>query len=383
MRKGLAVCPEAFELVENFCSMHLGVNLRKAFLDGIRHVVCTDSSSVYQRDHHPVDVFVHEFCKLLGKQGVPEYGLGVLAFPDFLEQFTSSDKTCYYQVCAKVHLDRQIGNRYFVTAANAGKILFLRDAALKFLAYRGKSDGNKLEQDVHQKLQDPNILSQLKADALMFHHVYSNLVLLAKSNDLNKSAFEMRHHYLELRMFLEEIERNPPTALMKDFKVFASEEQLYGQDKKCNHRLHPLYKFIEEVTFLHEESDVRLLYPLLVSGVAAMREKLCTYAHAMLPGGKYWEPDLATKNILQQLKPTNDLCESILGLNDYLTTAIPNLSQLSRSNLIQVKKNKTIEWLQQLPREQQHSVIDLALQKKGTSCKATQGRGSHSKCAKT
>ena len=30
------VCPEGFELVENFCSMHLGVNLRKAFLDGIR-----------------------------------------------------------------------------------------------------------------------------------------------------------------------------------------------------------------------------------------------------------------------------------------------------------------------------------------------------------
>ena len=28
--------PEAFELVENFCSMHLGINLRKAFLDGIK-----------------------------------------------------------------------------------------------------------------------------------------------------------------------------------------------------------------------------------------------------------------------------------------------------------------------------------------------------------
>ena len=363
------VCPEAFELVENFCCMHLGVNLRKAFLDGIRHVVCSDSSSVYQRDHHPVDVFAHEFCKLLGKHGVPEYGLGVLAFPDFLEHFTSPDKTCYYQTCAKIHLDRQIGNRYFVTAANAGKILFLRDAALKFLSYCGKSVGNKLEQDVHQKLQDPNLLSQLKADALMFHHVYCNLVMLAKSKDLDKSAFEMRHHYLELRIFLEEIERNPPTALIKDFKVFSSEERLYSQDKKFNHRLHSLYKFIEEVIFLVEESDVSLLYPLLVTGASAMREKLCTYAHAMLPGGKYWEPDLATESILRQLKPNNDLCESILGLNDYLTTAIPNLSQLSRSNLVQVKKNKTIQWFQQLPREQQHSVVELAVQKRAQVAK--------------
>ena len=74
-----------------------------------------------------------------------------------------------------------------------------------------------------------------------------------------------------------------------------------------------------------------------------MKEKLCKYAHSLLPGGKYWEPDLNTKAVLLQLKPSNDLRESILGLNDYLTTAIPNLNQLSRSNLIQVKKNKTMQ----------------------------------------
>lgn len=36
--------------------------------------------------------------------------------------------------------------------------------------------------------------------------------------------------------------------------------------------------------------------------------------------------------------------ESMLGLNDYLTTAIPNLAQVSCSNLVQVKKNKTVRW---------------------------------------
>ena len=66
-----------------------------------------------------------------------------------------------------------------------------------------------------------------------------------------------------------------------------------------------------------------------------MKEKLSKY-----PGGKYWEPDPDTKAVLQQLRPSNDLCESILGLNDSLSTAISNLHQLSHSNLIEVKKNQ-------------------------------------------
>ena len=121
-------------------------------------------------------------------------------------------------------LERQVGSCYFVTASNASKILFLREAAVEFLQYVGKTTGNKLEQDVFRKLQDPDELSQLKADALMFHHVYSNLVMLAKSNELNKSAFDMNQHYLELRLFLEEVELNPQSAMDKEFKVFASEE---------------------------------------------------------------------------------------------------------------------------------------------------------------
>lgn len=199
-----AMCPEAIELVENFCSMHLGINLRKAFLDGVRSLTCADSTdTVQQRESHQTDTMVHEFCKLLGKHGVPEYGLGSLAFPDFLEEASTSgsEKASYYQLCAKVRLERQVGSRYFVTACNAGKILFLREAAVDFLQYSGKSVGNKLEQVVFKKLQDPDELSQLKADALMFHPIYSNLVMLTKSNNLEKSAFDMNEHYLELRLF--------------------------------------------------------------------------------------------------------------------------------------------------------------------------------------
>ena len=109
-----------------------------------------------------------------------------------------------------------------------------------------------------------------------------------------------------------------------------------------NHRLHTSYKVVEEKIFSAEDkTDKSLLYPLLASGATSMKKKLSSYAQNQLPGGKYWEPtDQDVKAILKSLKPNNDICESILGLNDYLSTAIPNLHQMSQSNLVQVKKTR-------------------------------------------
>ena len=54
--------PEAIDIIENFCAMHLGCNLRKAFF--------SETNIVSSREYHSVDVFVHEFCKLFGRYGV-------------------------------------------------------------------------------------------------------------------------------------------------------------------------------------------------------------------------------------------------------------------------------------------------------------------------
>ena len=96
-----------------------------------------------------------------------------------------------------------------------------------------------------------------------------------------------------------------------------------------------------------------------------MKEKLCLYAQSNLPGGVYWEPaDPQIKEILSQMKPSNDFRESLLGLNDYLSTALPNLHQVARSNLIELKKNKSLKWFDDLPDNQQLSIIDLAIEKR-------------------
>ena len=88
-----------------------------------------------------------------------------------------------------------------MSASNSDKILFLTKAAITFLEYTGRCSGNKLEKTVYEKLKDPVRLAGLKADSLMFYNVYADLVMLAKSMELGKSALDMGKYYLELVIF--------------------------------------------------------------------------------------------------------------------------------------------------------------------------------------
>ena len=54
------VCTEAIDVVENFCAMHLGVNLRKAFLDGMKTFDSSDKNTDQQQEQYRMDTLVHE-----------------------------------------------------------------------------------------------------------------------------------------------------------------------------------------------------------------------------------------------------------------------------------------------------------------------------------
>ena len=229
--------------------------------------------------------------------------------------------------------------------------MYLREAAIEFLEYSGKHNGNKLERDVYQKLQDEAIICQLKADSVMFYHVYADLVMLSKSSSLNKDAYSMNQHYLELKLFLQELEQDPELVMTKGLKVFESEQQLYGNDKKLNHRLHTKSKHVHQHLFIASEKEKETLFPMVSSGAAAMKAKLCNYAKNQLPGGKYWNPEEKIKEILKTL-------------NDYLTTALPNLHQMTKSNLTEIKKNKTMTWLDEQPQSIQGNLIEMACKRR-------------------
>lgn len=155
------------------------------------------------------------------------------------------------------------------------------------------------------------------------------------------------------------MEKHPETALNPNVSVFPSEERLYGEDRKLNHHLHPSYDSIEEIVFSRSENDEDI-FRLLASGASKMNAKLSSNAKSQLPGGRYWDPEPDVQSILKSLKPNNDLCESILGLNDHLSIVMPNLHQMSKSNLVQARKNKTTKWLDTLPNDQQRAIIDWA-----------------------
>ena len=198
------------------------------------------------------------------------------------------------------------------------------------MKYSGKGlSGNKLEKSVYEKLLSSVEIVSLKADSLMFYHVYADIVMLSKSTTLNKSAMDMNHHYLELLLFLQEAEKDPIIVLNKDFQVFRSEGRLYGDFKEVNYRIRQESECIFNYLFSSNDCDDDTLFQLLSSGISKMREKLQSYAHSLLLGGMYWDPEPAIRNELSNLKPTNDLCESILGMNDYITTTLPNLHQLT------------------------------------------------------
>ena len=90
-------------------------------------------------------------------------------------------------------------------------------AAIEYLQYTGKDEGNNLECTVFKKLLDTELLAKLKADVIMHYFVYSDLVMLAKSKELKKSAFDMN-------------EEEPSNAMDRNYKVFISEDHLYGSD---------------------------------------------------------------------------------------------------------------------------------------------------------
>ena len=85
--------------------MHLGINLRKAFINGMSTLT---NHSGNDRQYHLVDSLTHEFCKLFGQHGVPEYGSGT-SFTDFLALMVQDGNTAefrpFYQSCTAISFE--------------------------------------------------------------------------------------------------------------------------------------------------------------------------------------------------------------------------------------------------------------------------------------
>ena len=85
-----------------------------------------------------------------------------------------------------------------------------------------------------------------------------------------------------------------------------------------------------------------------------MADKLKSYNEDHLLEGRYWDPSLETQEILSKLKPHNDRTESAFRVNDWLNRILPNMTQATRSVMIEFSANKTMQWLIDQGEEQKH-----------------------------
>ena len=318
-----------------------------------------------------IDTVVHSVCKLLGHLGAhPEYGKGVRAFPEYLSNLldeakevgdSPSEEEEELKSAMSIKLARQVGSRYFVTSRNAGRILSLSKRATQFLeALKVTKDLNNLERDVLEHLKSAQVLALLKVDGLLFDQVYADLMLLLKSNELNKKYLDMNPHYLELSKHLQLLVSSPRLVLDPSIKVFTSESRLYGENKKINHRLHTNSKQVRACLYSHDDFDEKFTFPLIKKASQCMLDKLKAYKAEQLPGGKLWKPNQAVCNALGNIEPTNDLCEGILGLNDWIQKRTPNFSQRTVSAMVEVLKNSTMPWFCKQTTDVKDKIISLA-----------------------
>ncbi len=91
-----------------------------------------------------------------------------------------------------------------------------------------------------------------------------------------------------------------------------------------------------------------------------MAEKTRSYKSDQLPGGKLWTPSAVMKKALADIDPTNDLCESIIGLNDWLQKGTPNFSQRTVSTMVEVLRNSTMPWFLRQDKEMRDKITNLA-----------------------
>ena len=61
---------------------------------------------------------------------------------------------------------------------------------------------------------------------------------------------------------------------------------------------------------------------------------------------------MKTQAILSKLQPHNDKTESVFGAIDWLHRILPNMAQETRSALIELSYNSTMEWLKSQGEEQ-------------------------------
>ena len=173
----------------------------------------------------------------------------------------------------------------------------------------------------------------------------------------------MNKHYFELLNYLNLLTEDPGVILDSTKKVFISEPKSYNNKTSTNHRLHKNYIPVRKQLYQTQDFDETYVITTVQVAAEAMAIKLSQYKADQLPRGRYWTPSDSTKTLLEKIEPTNDICESILGLNDWLQKKTPNMTQRTVTTMVEVMKNATMPWFSKQEKTTKDKIIDMARKK--------------------
>ena len=72
-----------------------------------------------------------------------------------------------------------------------------------------------------------------------------------------------------------------------------------------NHHQHKNVKAVYSKLFTESGNESSIFFPMIVNNVASTRESCCHNAEKHLPGGEYWNPEPAVREVLMHLESSN------------------------------------------------------------------------------
>uniref|UniRef100_A0A914WIN5 Uncharacterized protein n=1 Tax=Plectus sambesii TaxID=2011161 RepID=A0A914WIN5_9BILA len=232
--------------------------------------------------------------------------------------------------------------------SSAGDLTLQTDETSKFgqqflaTAVRTKNFGeNRLHKAVLADLKEPLFMSELKVLALIGKVVTSPLWRLLESEI---HVLDMNLYFSRLLSWLDESAADPT-----DF--------LSGVSGPFDEHLRDDAVFRKLIAPHECDAGAVAIASLTLSALAGLVRRLCA---DQLPGGRYFAPDDALRQMTASVPLHNKTPEAVFGFLDHLMTRRPNASMIVNEALIMFCKNKTSAWLASKTPEQTEALVRSA-----------------------
>lgn len=329
------------ELNDFKCNLHVLVNFGSQSESGLKiweHAALGDVNTTESAIPKTTSNFIRAATKLCVPGADEKSGYGLL-FTTYLENLDNP-------VTSKLHSFH--GHRINIIFSLGATVYFHHQQIAHFIQeYFEDAQKNKLVSAVESYVKTPVYLAGCRAlgilDKLVTGPIWRHIEAAKHILDLNVM-------WTNLKDFMTEYSKDA-TDLLKGEVLFPDHTHVKEDDPVFEYLLQPCSDEMETLT--REALEVLCLNFLII-----IQRQLVD----CLPGGKFHELS-AVENLRQQsttVKATNIVSERDFASLDRLQREKPNANTVALEGMILFSSNKTLQWLESLPEEKKHMVMESA-----------------------